>query len=117
MLLFWIVFVLLLVPRLDRLTEAVPVVPIPIPINVVVLALPTMLQFLTVLLVAPSVPFDCSQTTADVAPVFASVIVRLRSVPVPPIEPSIVTRSAALSRIKPPDGAVVLVINRALVFV
>ena len=56
---------------------------------------------------------DFGQITAETVPVFASVIVRLRSVPVPPSDPSMVTRSAAFRRMNPPVGAVVLVMARA----
>jgi len=48
------------------------------------LELPTTFRFLMVLYVAPSVPLLCSQMAAVVVPVAATVIVMLRSVPVPP---------------------------------
>src|SRR5262245_65307924 len=114
MLLFWMMFELLFVPRLVALTEVVPVPPMPMPMRVVVLALPTMLMLRIVLLVAPSVPLLCSQMTADVVPVFDSLIVRLRVVPLPLIAPLMRTRSAAFRRMNPPVGAVVLVMTRAV---
>src|SRR5437764_12466003 len=81
------------------LTDAVP--PLKIPISVVVAALPLMTQFLMVLLVAPSVAVAlASQITAEDVPVFVLAIVKLRSVP-PLVEPSIVTRSAPLSLMRP----------------
>src|SRR2546423_8068374 len=98
-LLFWMVLLLLFVPVLDVL---IVLLPEPMPNNVCVLPLPATFRFLIVLLVAPSVPLLCIQTTADDVPVLVLVIVRLRSVPVPPIEPSIVTRSAAFKRINAP---------------
>ena len=109
-LLFWIVLRLLFDPRLDVLTVELPA---PMPNSVVVFAWPTTFKFLIVSLEAPSVPLLCSQITAPVVDVDESVIVRLRSVPVPLIEPSIVTRSAAFSRMNPLTGAVVLVMDRA----
>ena len=67
---------LLLVPRLDVLTL---VLPEPIPNRVVVLELPTMIQFLTVLFVALFVPVPvCNHTTAPEVLVLFDVIVKLR---------------------------------------
>src|SRR5262245_22691899 len=114
MLLPWIVLLLLFVPRLEALTDVVPVLPMPMPISVVAVEFPTMLRLRIVLSCAPSEPLLCSQTTAEVVPVLASLIVRLRVVPTPLRAPLRVTRSAALRRMKPPAGAVVLVIVRAV---
>ena len=80
--------------------------PLPIPNNVVVFELPTRLQFLMVLLVAPSDPFDCSQMTADVVLVFVFVIVRSLVATEEgqfvladdPSDPSIITLSDAFNR-------------------
>ena len=109
MLLLWIRFPLLPVPVLAVPTVALPE---PMPISVVVLLFPATFRFLTVLLVAPSDPLLCSQMTAVLVPVAVRFTVRLRSLPVPFREPSIVIRSAAFRRMNPPVGAVVLVIVR-----
>src|SRR4029079_9571297 len=110
MLLFWIVLALLFVPRLVALTVAPPM---PMPMSVVAVLLPATFRFLIVFEGAPSVPLLWSHTTAVVVAVDPSLSVRLRSVPTPPSDPSMVTRSAALRRRNPPDGVTVLVIVRA----
>src|SRR5262245_22367649 len=110
MLLFWIVLELLFDPRLEAETVELPS---PMPMSVVAVLLPATFRFLIVLLVAPSAPLLWSHTTAVVVAVEPSLIVRLRSVPTPPSDPSIVTRSAAFRRTKPPEGVTVLVIVRA----
>src|SRR5918911_89593 len=94
---FCMVFELLPVPVLVMLMVLLPE---PMPIKVVVLLLPTATTFLMVLLVAPSEPADCSQTTADEVPVLLLLIVRSRvaatAVSDPAFVPSIVTQSAPL---------------------
>src|SRR6267142_115064 len=104
MLLFWIVFELLPVPVLVIL---IVLLPEPIPTSVPAVAVkvvPTTFRFLIVSLVAPSAPLLCSHTTADEVPAFVLVIVKLRSVPVPPMEPSRVMRSAAFRRTNAPEN-------------
>src|SRR5436190_6402137 len=74
------------------------------PTIVVVLALPTMLTFLIVLLVAGSfVPIVWPQITALVVLVLIFVMVRSRVVPPAVLDPSIVTQSAPL-RINMAEG-------------
>ena len=109
--LFLIVFALLFVPRLERLTVELP---IPIPNSVVVLLLPTTLRFFIELPLAEFGDAVCSHTTAPVVLVLVSEMVMLRSVPVPPLEPSMVTFEVPFRRMKPPVGAVVLVIRRGV---
>src|SRR6266480_1768084 len=98
MLLFWMVILLFdasaLLPR---------VVPLPdkIPATAITPELPEMLQFFTVSLFAPLVA-SALAIQITVALALPLVIVRLRSVPPPPIDPSMVTPSAPLSLIKPP---------------
>src|SRR2546421_2711513 len=100
-LLFWMVLLLLFVPVLDVL---IVLLPEPMPNNVCVLPLPATFRFLIVLVVAPSVLLLCIQTTAEDVPALLLVMVRLRSVPAPPIEPSSVTLSAAFRRMSAPEN-------------
>src|SRR5436309_1488227 len=97
--LFWYVFMVLATSELLPNDRAVP--PLKIPNNVVVALLPVIVQFLIVLLLALSAAEGVeSQITADDVPVFVLVMAMLRALPVPPFEPSIVTRSAPFSLIR-----------------
>src|SRR5438477_11170060 len=98
MLQFWIVLLLLPVPRLDVLMVLLPE---PTPNSVCVFPLPTRLTFLTVLLVAASAPpVVWSQTSAEEVPALVFVIVRSRD-DVPALDPSIVMKSAPFRTINP----------------
>src|SRR5262245_14760768 len=99
------------VPRIvfdEFAARALPEVPTVVPptntpAKVVVVALPDRTRFLIVFDVAPSDAVGlCSPITAEAVPVFVFVIVRLLSVPDPPSDPSIVTRSAPFSLISAP---------------
>src|SRR5436190_2033127 len=85
---------------------AVPgvVPPTAIPYEVAALLPVEMLQFLIVSLVAPTPVPRLISDIAVGAVVALLVIVKLRSVPVPLSDPSMVTRSAPLSLINAPDA-------------
>jgi hypothetical protein len=87
---------LLPVPKLDNEIKGPP---LPSPIRVVAFENPEILQFMTLILVAPSVPFDVNHTTALEVPVLEFDIVRSLEAEdagqilfgVPAVLPSIVT--------------------------
>src|SRR6266851_1757848 len=96
-----ILLLLLPVPKLEML---IVLLPDPIPTNVPVSPLPTTFRFWILLLVAPFEPRLCTHMTADAVPLLVLVMVRLWSAPfTPPMEPSMVTRSAAFKRINAPE--------------
>ena len=112
MVLFWMVLVLLLVPRLVR---AMVLLPKPTPNRVVVVALPSRFRFLIVLLVADTLPVAVwPHTTALVVPVLVLASVRLREL-VPAFEPSRVTYLAPFNTIRAvADEPVKVVVTPAL---
>src|SRR5205085_5558304 len=96
MLLFWTRLLSFRVPRLEALMVLLPK---PMPAMVVVLALPVMFRFSSVLLVAGSaVPIVWPQMTALVVLTLVLAMVRSRVVPPAVLDPSMVTQSAPLRR-------------------